>query len=111
MPVKWSALMVTEALDMVEVYVNQAAEPLEQAKIVAAEARKIVNLPQYVDQHLSRLIGEIERLTGGTLRWNNEPYEGTIKAAISSVRNSIPEGLMEDERKRLASGTQLSLVV
>ena len=31
MPIKWSPLMVSEAMDMVEEYVNQAVEPLEQA--------------------------------------------------------------------------------
>jgi len=34
MPIKWSALRVNEAMDMVEELVNQAVEPLEQAKIV-----------------------------------------------------------------------------
>ncbi len=46
MPIKWSALRVNEAMDMVEEFINQAAEPLEQAKIVANEARNIANLPQ-----------------------------------------------------------------
>jgi hypothetical protein len=41
MPIKWNALMVSEAMDMVEEYVNQAIEPMEQAKLVAIEARKI----------------------------------------------------------------------
>ena len=33
-PIKWSALRVSEAMDMIEEFVNQAAEPLEKAKIV-----------------------------------------------------------------------------
>ena len=53
MPIKWSPLKVAEAMDMLEDYVNQAVEPLEQARIVAREARNIPNLPQYVDQHLA----------------------------------------------------------
>jgi len=36
MPIKWSPLMISEAMDMVEEYVNQAVEPLEQARIVAS---------------------------------------------------------------------------
>ena len=111
MPIKWSALRVTEAMDMVDDFVNQAAEPLEQAKIVAAEARKIANLPQYVDQHLSRLISEIARVTGGTLRWNNQPYEGSVKSAISSVRSSIPDGAIEEEKKQSSQGRQQALVI
>jgi len=106
MPVKWSALMVNEAMDMVEEYVNQVVEPLEQARIVAQEARNIPNLPQYVDQYLVRIIGEIDRAIGGS-QW--EP-DGRLKAGIKSVRESLPDGAVKDEKKRLESGSQLSLV-
>ena len=106
MPVKWSALKVNDAMTMLEEYVNQAVEPLEQVRIVAREARNIPNLPQYVDQHLLRIIGEIDRAIGGS-QW--EPV-GRLKAGIQSVRESLPEGAVEDERKRLESGSQLSLV-
>jgi hypothetical protein len=110
MPIKWSALQVAEAVNMVEESVNQAIEPLEQAKLVATEARKIANLPGYIDQHLSRLISEIERITGGVLPWNQQPYPGNVRAAISSVRESIPAGTVEAERQALEDGKQLSLV-
>ena len=106
MPVKWSALMVNEAMDMVEKYVNQAVEPLEQARIVASEAMNIPNLQQYVDQYLVRIIGEIDRAIGGS-QW--EP-DGRLKAGIQSVRESLPDGAIEYEKKRLESGSQLSLV-
>jgi len=98
--------MVSEAMDMVEEYVNQAVEPMEQARIVASEARNILNLPQYVDQYLVRIIGEIDRAIGGS-QW--EPI-GRLKAGIQSIRESLPDGAIEDERKRLESGSQLSLV-
>ena len=62
MPIKWSALRVNEAMDMVEEFINQAVEPLEQAKVVTSEARNIANLPQYLDQRLVRLIIDIERI-------------------------------------------------
>ena len=106
MPVKWSALMVNEAMDMLEEYVDQVVEPLEQARIVASEARNISNLPQYVDQHLLRIIGEIDRTIGGS-QW--EP-EGRLKAGIQSVRESLPDRAVEEEKKKLESGSQLSLV-
>jgi hypothetical protein len=66
MPVKWSALKVIEAMDMVEKYVGQAVEPLEKARISAREAKNIPNLPQYVDQYLVRIISEIDRTIGGS---------------------------------------------
>jgi len=106
MPVKWSALKVSEAMDMVEEFVGQAVEPLEQARIVAREARNIPNLPQYVDQYLVRIIGEIDRAIGGS-QW--EPV-GRLKAGIQSVRESLPDRAVDEERKRLESGSQLSLV-
>ena len=106
MPIKWSPLMVSEAMDMVEEYVNQAVEPLEQARVVAREARNIPNLPQYVDQYLVRIIGEIDRAIGGS-QW--EPV-GRLKVGIQSVRESLPDGAVKDEKKKLESGSQLSLV-
>ena len=106
MPVKWSALMVNEAMDMVEEYVDQVVEPLKQARIVASEARNIPNLPRYVDQYLVRIIGEIDRAIGGS-QW--EPV-GRLKAGRQSIRESLPDGAVEEERKRIESGSQLSLV-
>jgi hypothetical protein len=97
MPIKWSALEVSDAMDMVEQFNEQAAEPFEQAKIVAAEARKIANLQQYVDERLVRIITDIERID-------------YIRGAIKAVRDSLPDGAAEDERKRLENGRQLSLV-
>jgi hypothetical protein len=98
--------MVSEAMDMVEEFVGQAVEPLEQARVVAQEARNIANLPQYVDQYLVRIIGEIDRAIGGS-QW--EPV-GRLKAGIQSVRDSLPEGAVDEEKKKLESGSQLSLV-
>ena len=106
MPVKWSPLMVSEAMDMVEEFVSQAVEPLVQARIVASEARNIPNIPQYVDQYLVRIIGEIDRAIGGS-QW--EP-EGRLKTGIQSVRDSLPDGAVDEERKKLESGSQLALV-
>ena len=97
MPIKWSALKVSEATDMVEEFINEAAEPLEQAKVVATEARKIDGIPQYVDERLIRLITDIERID-------------YVRNAIKAVRESLPDGAVEEEKKRLESGSQLSLV-
>ena len=106
MSVKWSALKVIDAMDMIAGYVNQAVEPLEQARIVAREARNTPNILQYVDQYLVRIIGEIDRAIGGS-KW--EPV-GRLIAGIQSVRESLPDGAVHDERKRLGSGSQLILV-
>jgi len=89
--------MVSEAMDMVEEFVNQAADPLEQAKIVANEARNIPNIPQYLDQRLVRLIIDIERID-------------YIKSSISTVRKDLPDGAIEAERTLISHGRQPVLV-
>jgi hypothetical protein len=96
-PIKWSALRVSEAMDMVEEFISQADEPLDQAKIVAREARNIVNLPQYLDQRLVRLIIDIERID-------------YIKNSIIAVRNELPDGVVEAEKKSESHGRQPVLV-
>jgi len=107
MPIRWSPLKVNEAADMLEDYVNQAVEPLEQARIIAREALKIPNLPQYVTQHINRIIGDIDQAIGGS-QWNQT---GRLKAGIQSVRDCLPKEAIEEEKKKLESGSQLSLTV
>ena len=97
MPIKWSALRVSEAMDMAEEFVNQAAEPLEQAKIVANEARNIANLPQYLDQRLVRLTIDIERMD-------------YIRTSIMAVRRDLPGEAIESEKKSESHGRQPVLV-
>jgi len=96
MPIKWSALKVNEAMDMVEEFINEASEPLEKASIVVKEAGKIPNLPQYVNDRLFTLNGSIDRI-------------GEIRRCIKVVRDALPEGSVADEKKRLESGSQLTL--
>ena len=97
MPIKWSALRVTEAMDMVEEFVNEADQPLEQAKIVAREARNIANLPSYMDDRLVGLICDIERID-------------KIKDTIRLVRKTIPNGAIEAEKARAKYGSQQNLM-
>lgn len=105
-PIKWSATQVTEAAGMIEEYVDQAVEPLEQARIVAREALNIPDLPQYVDQHFRGLIGEIDRAIGGS-QW--EPV-GRLKARLQSIRDSVPQEALEREKVKASHGSQQSLI-
>jgi hypothetical protein len=88
---------VSDAMDMVEEFVNQAADPLEQAKIVANEARNIPNLPQYLDQRLVRLICDIERID-------------YVKSSIGAVRKDLPDEAVKAERRSISHGRQPVLV-
>jgi len=92
-PIKWSAVKVDEAMDSVEHQLNLAASFLNEAKAIAAVARKIPDLPQYLDQRIFRVALEIERLEN-------------IRSAIAGVRRDIPEGAVEAERKRSRHGSQ-----
>ena len=106
MPIRWSALKVSEAAAMIEEYLNRAVEPLEQAVIVAREARKIDNLPQYVDQDFTQVIGKIEDCLGGT---QFRPV-GWFKAVVEHIRKDIPSDAVKADQATLKYGSQQPLV-
>jgi len=97
MPIKWSVVKVSEAMDEVEHQINLAESFLTEAKAKAEAARKIDDLPQYVDQRLIRLTCDIERIDN-------------IKNSIEAVRKSIPDGAIEAEQERIKNGSQQSLI-
>ena len=97
MPIKWSALRVSEAMDDVERQINLAESFLAEAKVKAEVARKITDLPQYVEQRLIRLTCDIQRIDN-------------VRSAIEAVRQSIPDGAIEAEREHLKNGSQQSLI-
>ena len=97
MPIKWSAVEVSEAMDDVERQINLAEAFLAEAKVKAEAARATVNLPQYLDQRLIRLSCDIERIDN-------------VKNSIEAVRKSIPDGAIEAEREHLKNGSQQSLI-
>jgi len=97
MPIKWSGVKVSEAMDEVESQINLAEGFIAEAREKAETARKITNLPQYLDQHLIRLIGDIERIDN-------------IKSSIKAVREDIPDGAIEKEQASAKHGNQQSLI-
>ena len=109
-PIKWSALKVSEAADKIEELIKQAAEPLEQARIVAREARKIDNLPQYIEQGLYSILAEIERVTGGEVSWSKEHQDGGIKRAIDRLRDDIPKDAIQSDQVSQKYGSTQALV-
>jgi len=97
MPIKWSAVKVSEAMDDVERQINLAEAFLAEAKVKAEAARAIADLPQYLDQRLIRLVTDIKRIDN-------------VGSAIEAVRQSIPDGAIEAEREQLKNGSQQSLI-
>ncbi len=106
MPIRWSALKVSEAADMIEEFLKQAVEPLEQARIVAQEAQKIDNLPQYVDQDFTRIIGKIDDCLGSS-RW---PESCWFTKTIESIRKDIPSGAVEANQASQKYGVTQALI-
>jgi hypothetical protein len=96
-PIRWSALKVSKAMDEVENQIILADGFIAEAKAKATEARKIANLPQYIDGCLARLITQLERMN-------------YVKDAIEAVRKSIPEGAIETECDSAKYGSQQSLI-
>ena len=97
MPIRWSAIKVSEAMDEVEQQVILADQFIAEARVKVAQAQKIANLPQYIDQKLSRLDDQLGRLE-------------SIKQAITRVREDIPDGAIEAERERTKHGSTQSLL-
>ena len=110
MPVKWNTLKVSDAMDKAEEYVKLAAEPLEQARLAVEEAKKIPNLPQFIEQSINSLLDKIERVTGGKCSWKNEPFEGQLREGINSVRNKIPADDLARARRAASYGETKSLI-
>lgn len=86
MPIKWSALAVTEAMDEIQELLNQAEPFLAEAQAKAGKATGISNLPQYMSQRVHRLIYTIEA-------------RDRIKDCISGVLNCIPQDAIEADRQ------------
>jgi len=97
MPIKWSAIKVSEDMDDIERQINLAESFLAEARVKAEVARKIDDLPQYVDQRLIRLTYDIQRIDN-------------VKSSIEAVRQSIPDGAIEAEQKHIKNGSQQSLI-
>jgi len=97
MPIKWSAVKVSEAMDEVEHQVSLAEVFFTEARAKASVALSIANLPSYMEDRIRRLIGDIDRIDN-------------VKDAITSVRKTIPDGAIEAERESTKHGSQQSLI-
>lgn len=97
MAIKWSVVRVSEAMDEIESQVALAQGFFTEAKALAEKAQAIPNLPEYMQQRLRRLLGDIERIDN-------------VKRSIKAIRNDIPQEAMDEERRLASYGSQQSLV-
>jgi len=98
MPIKWSAVKVSEAMDKVEFQLACAQPFIDQALATVQEARRIPNLAGYMDDRLARV------------EWDIKEKFNRIKAGVESVRQSIPDGAIEAERENFRHGSTPSLI-
>ena len=98
MPIKWSAVKVSEAMDEVEQLLNSITPMLWQIREKAREIKAIPHLPGYIDQPTS------------TMAWKVENFKDYMKGYIERIRNLIPKEALADERKALEYGSQQALI-
>jgi hypothetical protein len=98
MPIKWSAVKMSEAMDKAELQLTCAQPFIDQALAKVQEARRIPNLAGYMDDRLARV------------EWDIKEKFNRIKVSLESVRQAIPEGAIEAEHERLKNGSQQSLI-
>jgi len=98
MPIKWSAVRVSEAMDKAELQLTCAQPFVDQALATVQEARRIPNLAGYMDDRLARV------------EWDIKEKFNRIKGSIESVRKAMPEGAIEAEQEAGKHGTTQSLI-
>ena len=98
MPIRWSAVKVSEAADELDKLVDVLGLTLDLIREKARDIRRIPNLPGYIDQPTA------------TMGWKVENFEGYLKGYIERIRKLIPAEALEEELRALEYGSQQSLI-
>ena len=98
MPIKWSALRVSEDVDDIEELFNSITPTLWRMREKAEELRRIPNLPGYIDQ------------PAATMTFKVDNFNSYMKGYIQRIRDHIPKDALEEERKAREYGSQQSLI-
>ena len=98
MPIRWSTVRVSEAVDEVEELMNSIRPTLWRMREKAQELRRIPNLPGYIDQPTASMTFKVDN------------FNTYMKGYIERIRDRIPKDALEDERKALEYGSQQSLI-
>jgi len=97
-PIRWSAVKVSETVDEVEELMKSMGATLWQIREKAQELRRIPNLPGYIDQPTVTMTSKVDN------------FNSYMKGYIERIRNLIPKEALEGERKALEYGSQQSLI-
>ena len=98
MPIRWSALRVSEDVDDIEELFNSITPTLWRIRQKAEELRRIPNLPGYIDQPTT------------TMTFKVDNFNSYMKGYIQRIRDHIPKDALEEERKAREYGSQQSLI-
>jgi len=98
MPIRWSALRVSEDVDDIEELFNSITPTLWRMREKAEELRRIPNLPGYIDQPTA------------TMTFKVDNFNTYMKGYIQRIRDHIPKDALEEERKAREYGSQQSLI-
>ena len=98
MPIRWSAVSVSQKVDEIEELFNSVTPTLWQIREKAVELRRIPNLPGYIDQPAYMMTDKIGR------------FKDSMKGYVERIRNLIPKDALEEERKAMEFGSQQSLM-
>ena len=98
MPIKWSAVRVSQNADEVEELMNSIKPTLWRIREKAEELRRVPNLPGYIDQ------------PAATMTFKVENFNNYMKGYVECIRNLIPKEALEEERKAMEYGSQQSII-
>ena len=98
MPIRWSAVRVSEEVDEIEELMNSVRLTLWRMREKAKELRGIPDLPGYIDQPTVTMTSKVDN------------FNSYMKGYIERIRNLIPKEALEEERKALEYGKQQSLI-
>jgi len=97
-PIRWSAVRVSEEVDEIEELMNSVRLTLWRMREKAKELRGIPDLPGYIDQPTVTMTSKVDN------------FNSYMKGYIERIRNLIPKEALEEERKALEYGKQQSLI-
>ena len=98
MPIKWSAVRVSQNVDEVEELMNSIKPTLWRIREKAEELRQVPSLPGYIDQ------------PAATMTFKVDNFNTYMKGYVERIRNLIPKEALEEERKAMEYGSQQSII-
>ncbi len=98
MPIKWSAVRVSDNVDEIEELMNSIRPTLWRIREKAEELRRIPNLPGYIDQ------------PAATMTFKVDNFNDYMRGYVERIRNLIPTDTLKKEQKTQEYGSQQSLV-